>query len=68
MNAEKIARINYLAKKSKESGLTAAEKAEQQKLRNEYRAAVVGNLKASLDKIEIQEPDGSITELKKRGS
>ena len=36
MTEEKIARINALAKKSKTAGLTEAEKAEQQALRQEY--------------------------------
>ena len=35
MTQEKIARINELAKKSKTAGLTDAEKAEQQALRQE---------------------------------
>ena len=38
MTEEKIARINALAKKSKTAGLTEAEKAEQQALRQEYLA------------------------------
>ena len=36
MTNEKIARINELAHKSKSTGLTEAEKAEQQSLRREY--------------------------------
>ena len=36
MTKEKIARINELAHKSKPTGLTEAEKAEQQALRKEY--------------------------------
>ena len=36
MTNEKIARINELARKSKTTGLTEAEKAEQQALRQEY--------------------------------
>lgn len=66
MDKEKIARINYLAKKSRESGLTDSEKIEQTMLRNEYRASVVGNLKSQLDKVELREPDGSITKPKPR--
>lgn len=52
---EKIARINYLAKKSKEQGLTDAEKQEQAKLRAEYVNAVKANLKSQLDSIKIVE-------------
>ena len=40
MTEEKIARINALAKKSKTTGLTKAEKAEQQALRQEYLAGI----------------------------
>lgn len=52
---EKIARINYLAKKSKEQGLTDVEKQEQAKLRAEYVNAVKANLKSQLDSIKIVE-------------
>lgn len=48
MTQEKINRINELAHKAKESGLTDAEKAEQQALRREYidsfKASLVGQL------------------------
>lgn len=63
MNEEKIARINELAHKSKAEGLTEAEKKEQQLLRQEFLAAVRGNLKSQLDNIDIREADGTITNL-----
>lgn len=66
MDKQKIARINYLAKKSKEQGLTDSEKIEQTMLRNEYRAAVIGNLTSQLEGLEYREPDGSITKPKPR--
>ncbi|MFR6313899.1 MAG: DUF896 domain-containing protein [Ruminococcus sp.] len=59
MHPEKLARINELAKKSRTEGLTAEEKQEQEVLRNEYRRAVVGNLRGQLDNTVIVEPDGS---------
>ena len=59
MHPEKLARINELAKKSRTEGLTAEEKQEQEALRNEYRRAVVGNLRGQLDNTVIVEPDGS---------
>ena len=59
MSPEKLARINELAKKSRTEGLTAEEKQEQEALRNEYRRAVVGNLRGQLDNTIIVEPDGS---------
>ena len=59
MSPEKLARINELAKKSRTEGLTEEEKQEQEALRNEYRRAVVGNLRGQLDNTVIVEPDGS---------
>ena len=43
-----IKRINELAHKAKTVGLTDAEIAEREQLRNIYRASVVANLKAQL--------------------
>ena len=58
-----IERINELARKAKTIGLSAEEKAEQTKLRQEYLAAVRLNLQTQLDRIDIQEKDGSIINL-----
>lgn len=58
-----INRINELAKKSKTVGLTEAEKEEQQKLRQAYIQAFRRNLRSQLNNIDIQEADGSITNL-----
>ena len=60
MTNEKIARINELAKKSKTTGLTEAEKAEQQVLRREYIDDMKASLRAQLANTSIQEPDGTI--------
>jgi len=60
MTQEKIARINELAKKSKTTGLTEAEKAEQQALRREYIDDMKASLRAQLANTSIQEPDGTI--------
>ena len=49
-----INRINELARKAKKEGLTPEEKAEQDRLRREYIAAVRMNLKTQLDNINIQ--------------
>ncbi len=61
-----IKRINELSRKSKTEGLTPAEKEEQTKLRNEYRALVTGNLSSQLEGLKIKHPDGSITDVKKQ--
>uniref|UniRef100_UPI003FEF3CDE DUF896 domain-containing protein n=1 Tax=Faecalibacterium sp. TaxID=1971605 RepID=UPI003FEF3CDE len=66
MTNEKIARINELAKKSKATGLTDAEKAEQQALRQEYVADVKASLRAQLNNTSIQEPDGTVHKLGKK--
>lgn len=60
---EKIKRINELYHKSKAEGLTDEEKEEQAKLRRDYIELVRGNLKGQLNNINIQEKDGSITNL-----
>lgn len=53
MEESKILRINELAKKAKNEGLSEAEKQEQKELRDEYIAAVRKNFKATLDNIKI---------------
>lgn len=60
---EKIQRINELYHKSQKEGLTPDEKEEQARLRAEYIANVRGNLRAQLDNINIQNEDGTITNL-----
>lgn len=60
-------RINELYKKSKNEGLTEAEKKEQAGLRKKYIASVRNNLRGQLDNISIVEEDGSITDLSKKG-
>ena len=63
MDQKSINRINELARKAKTVGLTPEEKEEQKKLRTEYIAVIRMNLRAQLDNIDIQEEDGSITNL-----
>ena len=57
MEKEKIERINFLAKKSREKGLNDAEKAEQKMLREEYLNMIRKNFRATLDNIEIVDED-----------
>ena len=66
MEKEKVLRINELARKSKtEEGLTPEEKAEQQKLREEYIIEFRKSMGMMLDNTVIQYPDGSRKSLKK---
>lgn len=53
MEKEKIERINYLAKKSREQELSSEEKAEQAQLRQEYLKGIRRSLKSQLDNIEF---------------
>lgn len=59
-------RINELYRKSKAEGLTEAEAEEQKRLRKEYVEAFKKNLRGTLESIKIQNPDGSIIDVKKR--
>ena len=61
-----IERINELYRKAKAEGLTAAEAEEQKQLRAEYIQAFRNNLRGTLDTIKIQNPDGSVIDVKKR--
>lgn len=63
MDQKTIDRINELARKSKSVGLSQEEKEEQARLRQEYIAAIRGNLRAQLDRIDVKEQDGSIVNL-----
>ena len=63
MERAKINRITDLARKQREGTLTEAEKAEQKQLRDEFRRDIVGDLNSQLDKIYIQQPDGSEKKL-----
>ena len=60
---ETIDRINALYHKSQNEGLTEEEKAEQKELRQKYILAVRRNLRGQLNNIDIQNEDGSVTNL-----
>jgi uncharacterized protein YnzC (UPF0291/DUF896 family) len=64
MTQEKINRINFLARKQKETGLSEEEKAEQAMLRREYIEAYKKSLTAQLENICIVGPDGVKRRLK----
>jgi len=63
MNNSKIDRINELYRKSQAEGLTEAELKEQKELRAEFIANVKANIRSQLNNIDIEEKDGSITNL-----
>ena len=65
---ERIQRINELYHKSQAEGLTEEEKEEQARLRAEYVASVRNNLKAQLDNITIERPDGTVENLSKKSN
>ena len=63
MDEKLISRINELAKKAKTVGLTEEEKIERAALRKEYLATFRMNFRSQLNNIDIEEPDGTITNL-----
>ena len=64
MNMQEIIdRINELYHKSQNDGLTEAEKEEQKDLRQQYVLSIRRSLRGQLDNIDIQNEDGSITNL-----
>lgn len=60
---KKIERINELYHKSQAEGLSEEEKKEQAALRSEYIANIRAGLRGQLNNIDIQEKDGSVTNL-----
>lgn len=68
MTDEKIRRINALAKKSREEGLTPEEAEEQKTLRAEYIAGFRASLTAQLDNTVIVEPDGTRVRPKRKNT
>ncbi len=58
LSKDKIERINFLAKKQKNEGLTPGEQREQQLLRSEYLKAVRGQVKQTLDRTKIVDGQG----------
>ncbi len=66
MEKWKIDRINELARKKKEVGLTDSEAAEQAILRREYIDGFKENFRSILDNTVIQQPDGTKVPLQKK--
>ncbi len=66
MEQKKIDRINFLARKSREEGLTEEEKAEQAVLRREYIDSYKRSLEMQLENTSILYEDGTKKKLKKK--
>ena len=70
MEKFKLDRLSELTRISRVRDLTAEEQTERTALRNEYRQAVTGNLRAQLESMTIVEPDGSrirVADMKRGG-
>ncbi|MBB2482822.1 DUF896 domain-containing protein [Bacillus sp. APMAM] len=65
LSKEKIARINELAKKSKEQGLSKEEAKEQSKLRREYLDSFRSSMKNTIEKVRVFDPNGDEVTPKK---
>ena len=66
MENAKLQRINALAKKSREEGLTPEEKEEQAALRQEYIKGSRNSLTSQLESMVIVEPDGTRRRVTKK--
>ena len=66
MEKEKIARINELARRQRETGLTEDEAKEQKLLRQEYITEYREALRAQLENTYIILPDGTKKKLEKK--
>ncbi len=66
MESERLRRLNELAKKQKETGLTDEEMREQQFLRAEYLSEVRKNIFTQLDNTYVVGPDGKKHKLKRK--
>lgn len=67
ITAQLIQRINILAKKKKDSGLSPEETSEQAQLRRIYLDTIHGRLKQSLEQIEIvDDPKHAVTIIREK--
>lgn len=56
---EKLERINTLAKKAKDTGLSDKEKEEQKELREEYLSNLRGSFKNQFKSMTVMDPEGN---------
>ena len=59
MSKEKLSRINNLAKKAKEEGLTDKEKKEQEVLRKEYLQNIRKSFTNQITSMTVIDPEGN---------
>jgi uncharacterized protein YnzC (UPF0291/DUF896 family) len=59
LSKDKLERINYLAKKAKEDGLTEKEKQEQKELREAYLQNVRSSFKNQFKTMKVVDPKGN---------
>ena len=63
---ERLKRLNELAGKERETGLTEDEKKEQAALREEYRVAFRESLRGRLENTYLVRPDGTKEKLRRK--
>ncbi len=66
MKSELIERINFLARKSREEGLSDAEKAEQAKLRQQYVAGFRQGFMNTMENVYIVDEQGNEKKIEKK--
>ena len=66
MEREKVERINELARLKKLRALTPEEEAERGLLYKEYLADFKAGMQQTLERVRIQEEDGTLTALQKK--
>ncbi len=64
---EMTKRINELAKKKREEGLTEAETIEQKELYKKYLSNFRSNFEKQLDNTDVEFPDGRVVPFKEAG-
>ena len=64
MGNDILKRINELAKKKREEGLSAEETQEQKELYKVYLGSIRSQFQATLDNVSIKEADGTLTPFK----
>ncbi len=65
MTEEKIARINELYHKSKSTGLSDEELAEQKELRKEYIMDIRKSIRNQMENVDVVQEDGTVVNAAK---